>query len=271
MSNDSLDPVTFEPWMDNVFNYRRKVKQHIGNIKYRIDKLEHKTKYKHKHRLKRYFLATTPEVMQAQLLKLGELSKKEKKYFNKREHLTTLLEDAYIKTYVANGRVKYFRYIHPMFVYNGVNILGRTVDSYSMINSDSKKIMNDAGAKIIFSLSITLIFSTLFTVTAISSVGQSPLWIFINIMAKLAPLLIQIPLAFDYNNSFMEKHLIKNLIERKSIGLQYMADMREKVSVEPVLPPEVVHTVKKEVEPHASEDITGSRHEDPRGLEPGNA
>lgn len=280
MSDTKLDPVTFEPWMDNVFNYNRKVSQHTGNVKFLIDKLERKTNYKHKKRLKPYYAATNDEDRNKALSvfkkfdkkedrkiykHLKPLTRKEKKYMSKKDRLVGLLDELYIVTYVTNGRVKYFKYIHPMFVYNGTNSTGRTVDSYSLISSDGEKIISDAGAKIVFSLSITLIFSTLFTVTAISSIGQSPLWIFINIMAKLAPLFIQIPLAFDYYNSFMEKHLIKNLLERRAIGLRYMADMRNNVSIAPILPPDPV-VPKKEVETDARENIGRNGSENPTRL-----
>jgi len=120
-----------------------------------------------------------------------------------------------------------------MFVYNGTNNIGQTVDGYSLISTDGEQLKSDAGAKVVLSLSITVAFSTLLTLTAVSSAGQAPLWIFINVVAKLAPLLIQVPLAFDYNNSFMKKQLLPNLLNRRNIGLKYLADISKGVDVNP--------------------------------------
>jgi len=266
--DSTLDPDTFEPWMDNVFNRDRKIKQHESNVKYLIDKLETKTKYENKRRLKKYFLATTDIDRGLELKKLDKLSKKEQKYFNKKEMYLALLEKDHIETYVINGRVKYFKYIHPMFVYNGTNNIGRTVDGYSMISSDSSRIASDAGAKVILSLSITLIFSTLLTVTAVSSVDQDPFWMWVNIVAKIAPLLLQVPLAFDYNNTFMKKQLLPNLMNRRSIGMKYGADMLKGVRVEPLVTvpeptPEnsqIITVPNEEVIPDAKENHSGDRH-----------
>lgn len=263
MNDKKLDPTTFEPWMENVFNYQRKLDQHESNVKYSIDKLDRKTHYKHKYRLKKYFYATTDKERADELITLGKLSRKELKYKRKRERLLVLLEEEYMLTYVPNSRVKYFKHIYPMFVYNGTNTVGRSTDGYSQIASDGSRLANDAGAKIIFSLSITLIFSTLFTVTVISSVGQSALWIIINIIAKVAPLLIQIPLAFDYNTTFMDNHLMVNKRHQRSIGLRYMADMTKGVSVEPVV------YKKKEVDVDARENITRDGPKDPEGSRDG--
>lgn len=228
-----LDPDTFEPWTDNVFNYNRKITQHEHNVKYLIDKLEKKTKYENKKRFKDYF--NEEDEVQKELLapNLEDLTKKELKYFNKKEELIAKLDPDYIKLYVVDGHVKHFKYIHPMFVYNGTNNIGQTVDGYSLISTDGEQLKSDAGAKVVLSLSITVAFSTLLTLTAVSSAGQAPLWIFINVVAKLAPLLIQVPLAFDYNNSFMKKQLLPNLLNRRNIGLKYLADISKGVDVNP--------------------------------------
>ena len=96
--DSTLDPDTFEPWMDNVFNRDRKIKQHESNVKYLIDKLETKTKYENKRRLKKYFLATTDIDRGLELKKLDKLSKKEQKYFNKKEMYLALLEKDHIES-----------------------------------------------------------------------------------------------------------------------------------------------------------------------------
>jgi hypothetical protein len=236
MRDGMLDPVTFEPWMDYVFNYRRKIEQHKANVKYALDMLEQRTNYKVRYRLKPYFLEQDPVVRQTLLDDLGKLTKKERRYFDKRTQLLSLLDPVYIDNYINNGRVKHFKYIHPMFIYNGVNNLGKTIDSYSLIQSDAERMSHDAGRKVTLSLTTTVLFAVLFTVTAVASVGQSPLWIFINIASKVAPLMIQVPMAFKYSDDFMDNHVIKNLIERRSIGLLYLADMKKHIPIEdPVL------------------------------------
>ena len=234
-----LDPVTFEPWMENDFNTRRKIQQHKANVKYKIDKLERNTPYKIKRKLKPYF----DEVRQfngvrredaalitynpKDILKdLGPLKFRERYYLSKKEKLLYLLDDTYIKEYVVRGRVKYFRYIHPMFVYNGENEIGKTIDSYSLIKTDAKRISSDASNKIIISLVVTFLFAVLTTVTVVASVEQQPFWIILNAVSKLAPLVIQVPLAIDYSNDFMNTQLIGNLISRHSILLLYLAETK---------------------------------------------
>ena len=234
-----LDPVTFEPWMENNFNTRRKIQQHKANVKYKIDKLERHTPYKVKRKLKPYF----DEVRQfngvrredaalitynpKDILKdLGPLKFRERYYLSKKEKLLYLLDDTYIKEYVVRGRVKYFRHIYPMFVYNGENGIGKTIDSYSLIKTDAKRISSDAFNKITISLVVTFLFAVLTTVTVVASIEQQPLWIIINAISKLAPLVIQVPLAINYSNDFMNKQLIGNLISRHSILLLYLAETK---------------------------------------------
>jgi len=263
MSRCDLDPVTFEPWMDYVFNYKRKIKQHKGNVKYKLDLLEQKTKYEDKKRLKNYFKQPNDGMKEQVLAQLGELTKKELKYLTEKERLLSYLDEDYIKEYVVNGRVKYFKYIHPMFVYTGTNTIGKTVDSYSLIKSDAQKISNDAGVKVLFSLTLTFIFSILFTVTAIASAEQSVFWIIVNVIAKIAPLLMQIPLAINYNNAFMENQLLQNLSHRRSIGLTYLADINRGVNIKD--PDERFLETIKEVPTNAEEDKSRIRQTDHDG------
>ena len=226
MRDKSLDPVTFEPWMDHVFNFRRKIEQHKANVKFALDVLERRTSYKVKYVFKKYYAEKDPALLPE------KLTKKELKYFDKKNKLLSLLDEEYINQYVVNGSVKNFRYIHPMFIYNGVNTVGKTIDSYSLIRSDSERLSKDAGKKITMSLTTTVVFAVLFTVTAVASIGQSPFWIFMNVVSKIAPLLIQIPMAYKYSDDFMDNHLIKNLLNRRSIGLLYLADLHNNVSLE---------------------------------------
>lgn len=212
LTDTSLDPIFFEGWMENDFNKRRKINQHRANIKYKLDRLERVTSYKIKQSCRH--------------LADGEMPKthKEIRYINKKRKLLALLDDAYIEQYVVSGHVRFFKYIYPMFVYNGDNSMGRTIDSYSNISTDTKRISSDAASKVSISLGITLLFAVLLTVTVVSSLNQDPMWIIINIISKIVPLFIQIPLALEYNQSFMKSHLIGNLYSRRAIALLYLAE-----------------------------------------------
>jgi hypothetical protein len=234
MTEKHLDPVTFEPWIHDVFNYHRKIQQHKTNVKYSIDKLEQKTTYEVRKKLKPYFetLRNKPEDAAALLKTIGKLSWKERSYIKKKERLLQLLDASYIKEYVVDGHVKHFKYISPMFVYNGSDNTGLSVDSYSLINSNEKRIAKDAGSKVLWALINTFLFAVLFTVTAVSSYQQDPFWIVVNAISKIAPLILQIPLAIDYSNVFMDTQLINNLISRRAIGLLYLADLKKDIPKE---------------------------------------
>jgi hypothetical protein len=231
MTEKHLDPVTFEPWIHDVFNYHRKIQQHKTNVKYSIDKLEQKTTYEIRKKLKPYFetLRNKPEDAALLLKTIGKLSWKERGYIKNKERLLQLLDDSYIKEYVVDGHVKHFKYISPMFVYNGSDNSGLSVDSYSLINSNEKRIAKDAGSRFLWALINTFLFAILFTVTAVSSYQQDPFWIVVNAISKIAPLVLQIPLAIDYSNVFMDTQLINNLISRRAIGLLYLADVKKEI------------------------------------------
>ena len=232
MTEKLLDPVTFEPWIHDIFNYNRKIQQHKTNVKYAIDQLEREADYEIRKKLKPYFdkLRTNKEEAVQVLKQLGKLRWREHRYLRKKERLLQLLENDYIKEYVVDGRVKHFKYITPMFVYNGSDNEGVSVDSYSLIRSNERRIAKDAGAKIVWAVVNTFLFAILITVTAVSSYQQDPFWIVINAVSKIAPLLLQIPLAIDYSNVFMDTQLITNLISRRAIGLLYLADLKKGVT-----------------------------------------
>jgi hypothetical protein len=231
MTEKHLDPVTFEPWIHDTFNYHRKIQQHKTNVKYAIDRLENKVNYKIRKKLKPYFemLRTDKEKAAEIYKKLGKLSWFEYSYVHKRERYLQLLEDDYIKEYVIDGKVKHFKYISPMFVYNGSDNEGISVDSYSLIRSNERRIARDAGSKIVWTVVNTFLFAILITVTAVSSYQQDPFWIVINAVSKIAPLLLQVPLAIDYSNTFMDSQLMTNLLSRRAIGLLYLADLKKGV------------------------------------------
>ena len=233
MTEKHLDPVTFQPWLHDVFNYHRKIQQHKTNVKYDIDLLEQKTNYEDRKKTKPYFESLRRKEDGKDILKsLGKLNRREKKYLKKKERLLQLLDESYIQEYVVDGRVKHFKYISPMFVYNGSDNEGLSVDSYSLINSNERRIVKDAGAKVLWALINTFLFAILITVTAVSSYQQDPFWVVINAMSKIAPLLLQVPLAIDYSNVFMDNQLVNNLISRRSIGLLYLADNKKEIPKE---------------------------------------
>jgi hypothetical protein len=232
MTEKHLDPVTFEPWIHDIFNRFRKIQQHKINVKFKIDKIERKANYHIRKKLKPYFdkLKVNKDEASAVLKNLGKLSWREWSYLRKKERLLQLLEDDYIVEYVIDGYVKYFKYISPMFVYNGSDNEGVSVDSYSLINSNERRVVRDAGTKVLWTVVNTFLFAILITVTAVSSYQQDPFWIIINAVSKIAPLLLQVPLAIDYSNVFMDTQLMTNLISRRSIGLLYLAEIKKGVT-----------------------------------------
>jgi hypothetical protein len=230
MTEKHLDPVSFEPWIHDVFNRQRKIQQHRSNVKYNIDLLERRANYAVRKKFKPYFNALRKgEDGKPILEKLGGLTRKEMYYLKKKERYLQLLEEDYIKEYVIDGFVKHFKYISPMFVYNGTENEGVSVDSYSLLNSNERRIAKDATNKIFWTIATTFLFAILITVTAVSSYQQDPFWIVINAISKIAPLILQVPLAIDYSNTFMDSQLMTNLISRRSIGLQYLADIKKGV------------------------------------------
>lgn len=212
-----LNPDVFEPWMDHTFNKRRKIQQHTANVKVKLDRLERRTPYKIKQ-----FFRDTPG------FQLKNLTFRQRRYYLKRERLKSMLNDDYINDYVVNGRVKHFVYVHPMFIYNGTNGGGYAVDSYSNLKSDAKRISKDALQKILLSLILAIAFAALLTFTINGATGQGVLWIIINVIVKITPLLLQVPLAIDYSNSFMEGQLMSNLIARRAISYQFLGETTDK-------------------------------------------
>lgn len=62
------------------------------------------------------------------------------------------------------------------------------------------------------------------TFTISGAAGQGALWIIINVIVKITPLLLQVPLAIDYSNNFMEEQLMSNLIARRAISYQFLGE-----------------------------------------------
>lgn len=202
-----LDPVTFEPWMMYTFNYDRKIKQHVTNVKYKMDKLTRHTSYK-----VRNYKDTK-----------GHLAKKHARYIQKINNYKEQLTDTYIKEFVPEKKVKGFKYIHPTFVTSGYNSVGFVTDSYSDMRTDANKISNDGVKKTISSIALTTLLAVLLTFMVDASFNKPWYWIILNIIIKVLPLVLQVPLAYDYCESFMEDQLITNLLLRRSISLLYLA------------------------------------------------
>ena len=128
---------------------------------------------------------------------------------------------------VILSNVKGFLYIHPSFVTSGVNTISKTTDSFSLINTDRQRLGKDSVKKILTSVCLTVMFAILLTITIFNSLDK-PWYMFIfDLLATIAPLVMQIPMALDYSETFMDEHLIPNLISRRTIALLYLASMKE--------------------------------------------
>jgi hypothetical protein len=224
-----LDPDTFEPWIERVFNLERKKRQHIRNTKFELRKLENKTPYEVRRRFKKYFKTEgILDIDENNLLPVPyqEMSKEETAYINKKEELLTMLTEEYIQDYVVDNDVKNFREIKPGFVYSGINNEAVGQDEYSAIKTDAQRIRGSMLSKIIMSLSVTLAFASVLTVLAINVEEQNPLWLAVTILMKIVPLLLQVYFAIDYNNWFMDHQLLPNLKFRENIAMKYLAQMK---------------------------------------------
>lgn len=210
LSNNSLDPSTFEPWMEHKFNHDRKVAQHIANTKYKLGRLEQKTPFAIK-----------------ELAKERPDSRKCRRYVHRRKELEYRLDPKYIENIIVHRNVHRFKYVHPTFVTCGVNKTGYTTDNYSLMETDGKRISKDAVSKIIMSMLLTVMFATLLTITVVTAADKPWYWVLIDVFTTIAPLIIQIPAAFDYCNTYMEDHLIPNLLNRRTIALLYLADVQK--------------------------------------------
>ena len=226
--DEDLDSTTFEPWMTHTFNVKRKRQQHIANVKYKLEHLEQRTSYLVRNKLQKCFdclNSTHDENLFNEMV--GQLNLvKDRCYLRKKLRLLSLLKEGYIEEYVDNGRVKYFKYIHPTFVYSGRNEISRSVDAYSLIKNDSERLGNDAGAKVLVSIGFSVLCTALSTFTIFASV-EDPGILLVVILARLVSLLAQVPLAFDYTNTYMQNHLIGNLLHRRTIALLYLADLKK--------------------------------------------
>lgn len=232
-----LDPDTFEPWVDDVFNRRRKIEQHIRNTKYELKKLEMETPFTVRRRFKKHF-KNIVEVPEDNLLPVvyQPLTKQERKYLDKKEEILAKLQTDYIEEYVVDTDVKHFKAIRAGFVYSGINHEGVGQDEYSTIQTDRERVRGSIFSKVLVSLAITLGFASVLTILAVNVSQQAPLWIFLTVLMKIVPLFLQFYFAVDYNNWFMENQLLPNLKFRENIAMMYLAEMkRQGIINEPVV------------------------------------
>lgn len=239
LNENYLDPDTFEPWIHDTFNRERKVKQHIRNAHHELKVLETKTPYKIRRKFIEYFenferedyqhnrfIPSTTEV----------LTQKEYHYRIKKEELLLQLRKEYIATVPALDGIKNFKEIKPGFVYSGVNTEGVGQDEYSSIKSDQQRVRGSLLSKILMSIAVSLGFASLLTVLAIDFAAQSPVWLTLSVLVKIAPLIIQIYFAFNYSNWFTENQLLPNLKFRENIAMMYLAEMkRQGKQTEPII------------------------------------
>lgn len=212
----SLDPVTFEPWMHDVFNKERKISQHRTNIKVLLDKLDKRTDFHIRLECKKH-----PETLDPKCIE----------YLSRRNELLSYLEPEYIEDYISEINVKGFLYIHPSFILSGYNGTGTVSDGFSTIKSDRQRLGKDSIIKVATSLLLTVMFALVLTFTIVSSLDKPWYLMILNIVSQVAPLFIQIPLAYDYCESYMDTQLIPNLMARRTIALLYLAYVQENTRV----------------------------------------
>jgi hypothetical protein len=232
LTETALDPHTFEPWMENEFNRRRKEEQHVANVKYSLSKLERRTPARIKNKFKLYFKdlemsnnseTNTPAVLTLDVT--NNLTPFEKRYIRKKENLLYLLSKPYIRDYVKDSKVKHFREISPIFVYSGVAQYGKTTDRFSLMQTDSERIGTDAGKKIPIIILNSFLFALIIAMGMFADAGEPWVFVLMAVIARIVPLVVQVILSFDYTNNFMSGHLIPNLLNRKSIALLYLAEV----------------------------------------------
>lgn len=208
--DSKLDPVTFEPWMDEQFNYPRKVQQHKANVKYRLHKLDKHTNYK-----TRILFKQNPDDNRCV------------KYKHHREELLYYASKEYIDEYVHDIRVPGHKHIYPTFVTGGYNVIGHSIDSYSLLKSDSRRLGEDSIRKVLTATVLTVLIAILLTLTVVTSLDKPWYWMVINVVTTMLPLVIQIPMAVDYCEKYMEEQVMTNLMSRRNIAFLYLAYMEE--------------------------------------------
>lgn len=242
VQDNAIPASSFEPFLDD-WNNERKVKQFISNIKYKISKLERRTKFKvrkqffKKNEEGKMVFYPNPEVLEKEF-KWYQFLKKEKrfrdkciKYIDKKQTWESFLTKDFIEENVVYEKVKYFRHIYPSFIYNGKNGIHKTTDEYSAIDSDSKRMRKDLFKKIILGFSVTAAFATILSFTLFRA-NDSWMIIVFNVVLKMLPLVLQWILGVDHSNVYMSEQLIPTQRYRLSIMSLYLANKERYSNVE---------------------------------------
>lgn len=231
--DNSVPASSFEPFLGD-WNDNRKVNQFISNTKYKLSKLERRTRFKVR---KQFFkknegkmeFVETPEILSKTFKwyqifnKDKRLKRKCRKYVNKKMTLESFLTKEYIEENVVYEKVKHFKYIYPSFIYNGKNGIHKTTDEYSAINSDDKRMRKDLIKKIFLGFSSTMVFATVLSFTLFRA-NETWLLVVYNVVLKMLPLVLQWILGIDYANSYMSDQLIPNQKYRLSIISLYLSN-----------------------------------------------
>jgi hypothetical protein len=220
--DNAIPSSSFEPFLED-WNDKRKKKQYISNMKYKLNLLENKTSFKVR---KEFWKKEELENGKTRLVfKKPErpLTKKEERYYSKRERIKSFLDENYIEENAVFEKVKYFKYIYPSFVHSGKNGVHKTNDEYSSMKTSSEVYRNDLFKKLGISLMVTSLFATVLSFTIFRLTDD---WIVIayNILLKFLPLTLQAILAVWYSNIYMNQQLIPNLKNRLNIINIYLSE-----------------------------------------------
>ena len=129
--------------------------------------------------------------------------------------------------YLKEIDVPGYKHIHPTFVTVGYNVVGHSVDSYSLLKSDSRRLGEDSIRKVLTATLLTVLIAILLTITVVTSLDKPWYWMLINIVTTVLPLIIQVPMAVDYCEKYMDEQLMPNLMSRRNIAFLYLAYMEE--------------------------------------------
>ena len=237
IEND-LPPATFEPFLDE-WNRERKINQHISNMKFKRSVLEKKTS----HKVRKLFYTKDKEtgrlifgpnekVLNRKfkwyefLFKEKRIQIKAKKYWYKKERIESFLDKNYIEENVPFEKVKHFRKINPSFVYSGKNVIQKSNDEYSNMMSNTKRYAKDLRKKMALSFIMTSMIASVLSFTLFRA-DENWLFIVLSVMLKLLPLLVQVILAINYSNVYMENQLIPTIRARVGLASLYMSKKDE--------------------------------------------
>lgn len=217
---------SFEPFMEK-WNYGRKVNQHISNVKFKLSKLESKTKYE----IKKEFYIIEENGDSTFKIPDRVLTPEEEKYLKTKKELELLITEQYIKTNIRFSKVKHFKTIHPSFVTTGKNSIIESTDEYSSIKSDTNKRSEDFTKKGLFGLALSMVIASVLSFTLFSA-EEGWLLILYSIFIRLLPLVLQVVMSLMYINTHFEQQLIPTLKNRLNIINIYLSDKNKEAKGE---------------------------------------